>query len=306
MPAGSLILKNGYAWDLAFHPNGSLLMVSFTDQKDSNNQSRPGKIRIFDVASLQEVSPAVKGLEHEADRLRFRLRRDGRVAFGLFDRKTWDLKPDQRPTDDLTKLAQLYAQHRLDAGGGLVPLSKQEMQALWQELHAKYPQEFAVSPAAAVEWRVGQLQSASKIERPSLVAFHRRWLASELAEADWQPGERGNEDMQRDNYLQRLYALALSDRHAQAIAAADALAARWPKDLDTLYGCACVHALAAGAVKGDAGLAERYADRAVALLRQALTAGFNDGQQLAKDPDLDALRRRDDFVQLLWELAETP
>jgi hypothetical protein len=152
-----------------------------------------------------------------------------------------------------------------------------------------------------VEWRIGQLQSASKIEQPVEIAFHRRWLATELNESGWQPGERGNENMERGNYLQRLYALAFHGLRGEAVAAADFLASRWPKADTTLYGCACVHALAAGAVKGDSGHAERYAARAVALLRQAEDAGYKDAEALRKDPDLNALRGRDDFKKLLKE-----
>jgi hypothetical protein len=64
-------------------------------------------------------------------------------------------------------------------------------------------------------------------------------------------------------------------------------------------GCACVHALAAGAVKEDAPLSDRYAVRAIALLRQATDAGYKDLETLRKDPDLNALRGRDDFKKLV-------
>jgi eukaryotic-like serine/threonine-protein kinase len=302
-PAGVLELKNGHAWDLAFHPNGSFLMVLFKGQKDSAYST--GKTRIFDITSLQEVSPPVKGLDR-SDRLQFKPRKDGRFTFGLLDQRSWNLAPDQRPADDLVKLTQLYTQHRLDAQGGSVPLSKQELQALWDELRGKYPAEFAVPPLAAVAWRVDHLRSLNTIAQPVECAFHRRWLAAELAEADWQPSERGNENLLRDDYWQRLQALALHGRHAEASNAADALAARWPKDAGAVYQCACVHALAAGAVKADAALADRYAVRAVAMLRQATNAGYNDSQTLLKDQDLEALRDRDDFKNLLKERFQTP
>ena len=281
-------------------------MASFTDANESAGiwGSLTGKIKILDITSLQEVSPPIKGLD-SSDRLQFKPRKDGRFAFGLLDQRSWNLTPDQRPADDLVKLTQLYTQHRLDAQGGSVPLSKQEMQTLWDELRGKYPAEFAVSPLAAVAWRVDHLRSLNTIAQPVECAFHRRWLAAELAEASWQPVERGNENLLRDDYWQRLQALALHGRHAESANAADALAARWPKDADTVYQCACVHALAAGAVKGGATLADHYAVRAVALLRQAADAGYKDSQTLRKDQDLDALRDRDDFKTLLKERFQT-
>ncbi len=151
-------------------------------------------------------------------------------------------------------------------------------------------------------WRIKHLQSINTIERPALCAFHRRWLAAELGESGWQPGERGNENLLRDDYLHRLQALALHGRPSEASAAADALAARWPRDHESVYQCARVHALAASAVNDDAALSERYASRAVALLRQAVEAGYHDAERLRKDSDLDSLRRREDFRELLKKL----
>jgi hypothetical protein len=50
----------------------------------------------------------------------------------------------------------------------------------------------------------------------------------------------------------------------------------------------------------------QYADRAMELLRKAVTAGFKDAARMAKNGDLDALRGRDDFKKLLAELAPKP
>src|SRR5206468_3058570 len=51
---------------------------------------------------------------------------------------------------------------------------------------------------------------------------------------------------------------------------------------------------------------EPYAPRAVDLLRQAVNQGFNDAARLVKDPILEPLRRRTDFIDLLWDLADNP
>jgi tetratricopeptide (TPR) repeat protein len=50
-----------------------------------------------------------------------------------------------------------------------------------------------------------------------------------------------------------------------------------------------------------------YGDRAMGLLRKAVQAGWKDGAHMAKDSDLDPLRDREDFRQLLKELdAKAP
>jgi tetratricopeptide (TPR) repeat protein/tRNA A-37 threonylcarbamoyl transferase component Bud32 len=50
------------------------------------------------------------------------------------------------------------------------------------------------------------------------------------------------------------------------------------------------------------GEGDAFADLAVNMLRQAVTAGFKDGQRLARDKDLDGLRPREDFQKLVAEL----
>jgi hypothetical protein len=41
-------------------------------------------------------------------------------------------------------------------------------------------------------------------------------------------------------------------------------------------------------------------------LKQAVAAGFKNAEHIKQDPDLDALRERDDFKALLAELAAAP
>jgi tetratricopeptide (TPR) repeat protein len=45
-----------------------------------------------------------------------------------------------------------------------------------------------------------------------------------------------------------------------------------------------------------------YADETMAMLRDAVAKGWKDSAQMRKDTDLDALRQREDFQQLLAEL----
>jgi tetratricopeptide (TPR) repeat protein len=49
-------------------------------------------------------------------------------------------------------------------------------------------------------------------------------------------------------------------------------------------------------------LAQSYGDRALEALRQAVARGYKDADHLKKDTDLDPLRGRDDFRQLLAEV----
>ena len=49
-----------------------------------------------------------------------------------------------------------------------------------------------------------------------------------------------------------------------------------------------------------------YAEQAMALLRDAVAKGWKDVAQMKKDTDLDGLRQREDFQQLLNELETRP
>jgi tetratricopeptide (TPR) repeat protein len=93
---------------------------------------------------------------------------------------------------------------------------------------------------------------------------------------------------------------ALGTRTADEIVAATRFVA-------ILYNAACVHSLAAAATADEA-LRGRYADRAMALLNDALDAklgdyfrgfGVNVLDHMTKDADLDPIRHRADFKELL-------
>jgi hypothetical protein len=121
---------------------------------------------------------------------------------------------------------------------------------------------------------------------------------------DWDRALALSDPPERINLrLSRACALARAGRPAGAVAEADALAGADAPG-GTLYDAACVYALASAAVRDDGPLAERHGARAVALLRRAFTRGYADVAYLLSDSDLGALRRRRDYADLLWELAD--
>jgi eukaryotic-like serine/threonine-protein kinase len=98
-------------------------------------------------------------------------------------------------------------------------------------------------------------------------------------------------------------------RGAEAAAIARQVAATWEKanrtDASSLYSAACYRAVAAGTLraadKSPAAAKEGdvEADRAMAWLKQAVSAGYKDAAHMKEDHDLDALRGRDDFKRLV-------
>jgi serine/threonine protein kinase/tetratricopeptide (TPR) repeat protein len=117
----------------------------------------------------------------------------------------------------------------------------------------------------------------------------------------------GAVDLDDGRYMARLRVqrastlLHLKD-HRRAAADAKALAEAPGASAADLFKAACVYACAAELAGKDAALSERYAVRAVAVLRQAVARGYHDGDELRTAPDLERLRTRPDFQQLLNEL----
>jgi tetratricopeptide (TPR) repeat protein len=102
-------------------------------------------------------------------------------------------------------------------------------------------------------------------------------------------------------------------RGAEAAADCRRAADAWEKlggsDADSLYNTACFRAVTAAALRAadespsGAKQAEGEADRAMAWLERAVAAGFTKGPLLAEDHDLDALRQRADFKELLARVS---
>jgi serine/threonine protein kinase len=115
-------------------------------------------------------------------------------------------------------------------------------------------------------------------------------------------------------FRNNLWNLALSYRgladHARLVTTADELAGFGCDVPNDTYKAACdvgrcVTLANQDARLDDAGrkeLVQGYADRALALLRQAVTMGFTNVARMRQDPDLQPLRTREDFLQLLADL----
>jgi serine/threonine protein kinase/tetratricopeptide (TPR) repeat protein len=139
--------------------------------------------------------------------------------------------------------------------------------------------------------------------------------AEALADVDRASGLRQGKAPGALPYV-RATILARMGNHAQAVRDAEAAAGKDPRDGNTLYNLACVHALASAAARKDdkraAGerekLAERYATRAVELLARARAAGYfkvaGHVADLDTDPDLEPLRPRADYKRLYGELKK--
>jgi hypothetical protein len=96
----------------------------------------------------------------------------------------------------------------------------------------------------------------------------------------------------------------------QALSDADDVAALGKASADNLVNLAFVFARAAQGIGADANIAPperdklqvQYADRAMSFLKKAVSEGYRNTAVLRQDHNLDSLRAREDFKQLLANL----
>jgi serine/threonine protein kinase/predicted negative regulator of RcsB-dependent stress response len=162
---------------------------------------------------------------------------------------------------------------------------------------------------AALGWYDRALDVARQFPRPE---FFRREVASlnervrfcraaEQAVADPATALQHPANLRRPVLVAAISTLATKEKNPEkAVAAADMLAgiAGGPDDL---YNAACGYALCVP-LADKAQTKEQYAGGAVELLRQAVAKGFRDVDQIRSDPDLAALRQREDYKKLLTEV----
>src|SRR5262249_21782053 len=110
------------------------------------------------------------------------------------------------------------------------------------------------------------------------------------------------EDLREPALVAAMYALVRREKQpAKAVAAAELLADNASAP-DPVYDAACGYALCV-ALADNPEVKKKFADRAVELLRRAIAKGYTNVANMRKDTDLDALRGRDDFKQLVANLG---
>jgi tetratricopeptide (TPR) repeat protein len=113
--------------------------------------------------------------------------------------------------------------------------------------------------------------------------------------------------------IARAQMLARYGQHLEAATTTEKLLDLAPEGIGNWYSAACCYARCIpGVASGkspdqftaeEKALRERYAARAVELLREAIRNGYKDGKHLKKNADLTPLRQREDFKELIQEFG---
>jgi serine/threonine protein kinase len=130
------------------------------------------------------------------------------------------------------------------------------------------------------------------------------------------PGYRTEVGWSRSSIQKLLFARLRKGAMAKDAAVCRETAETWERlkwiDATSLYNAACMRAVSAAALRATsqspavAHQADAEADRAMAWLKQAVAAGYNNAAHMAKDSALNDLRGREDFRRLMAELEAGP
>ncbi|MBL8865191.1 MAG: PD40 domain-containing protein [Planctomycetia bacterium] len=152
---------------VAFSPDGRWVLAS----GDKNT------FRIWDAATGKPLSHP---FEHDDGIRSISFSPDGRRIVSASQDKTariWDVSIATRPDEDTIKLAQVRSGSAIDESGAVRPLTPDEHRAMFAEMKAKYPEEFAsATPAQSTAWHRDRLAEAEKAKDAFAAAFHLRIL----------------------------------------------------------------------------------------------------------------------------------
>ncbi|MCI0458753.1 MAG: serine/threonine-protein kinase [Gemmataceae bacterium] len=175
-----------------------------------------------------------------------------------------------------------------------------------QKLTAQYPDRADYHAALAQSWHDLGI-SLTQLKRPDeALNAHEQAVESQCLALEKAPRDIGYRQLLSEEY----FALARLQRELghRTDASRTLLKCRelWPENPNQLYEVARELALCVPLAGKDQAEQHKYADQAMEVLQQTVRGGFKDVERMKKDPNLNPLRSRADFKDLLAQLGKKP
>jgi tetratricopeptide (TPR) repeat protein len=205
---------------------------------------------------------------------------------------------DYRLRGDLGQFYEYYGTVHLCRGDTrqALPLYDRSLQLLREVAAVDKSVEFRKNLAAALYTRGTAAQRMNDAAGADQCFRECLQIRNELAAKD--PGnDRARMDL--------IMVLPHTGEHEQAAKLAETLRTGRPNDRELLFILARCYAQCAAAVSGDTPLAARYEQKALESLQAAVAQGYSDSMMLESAPDLDPVRGRPEFQELLKKVKST-
>jgi tetratricopeptide (TPR) repeat protein len=118
--------------------------------------------------------------------------------------RVWDFRADDRPVEDLLRLAELLAGYRLDEQGGMVALDPVTWGQLWTTLRGRYPAQFTSTAEEILTWDRQEADACYAADLTLGVVIHLNPLV-EAEPGNWKlRSERGQAHAALGHWLEAL------------------------------------------------------------------------------------------------------
>ena len=169
------LIHNYYVFDAVFSPDNRYALTGSGDQTARVWDAATGELMaplfrhpgfVYHVAFTPDSSRVIAALEQS-------LIVSSRLETNVH---IWQLVSDERPTEDLRRLAELLSGHRIDATSSLVPLESEAFRMAWTSISEKYPGDFKPKEKDKLAWHDREAKSAEEAHNWLLAARHLRQL----------------------------------------------------------------------------------------------------------------------------------
>ena len=135
---------------------------------------------LFFVFSGEPLTPL---LQHDAPVRQARFIANGRSVLTTTREgvsRMWEVLPDTRSVEELTLIAQLLSGNQNIQAGGVLPQAAESLREHWQNMQARFPLDFSVTPDEIALWQQREANASELWHRREAELCERgqRWFAA--------------------------------------------------------------------------------------------------------------------------------